>query len=194
MPADDLPPADSRGDFTPGSKADFDRLYQASYQRVFATLLGLLRDRAAAEDCTQEAFLKAFNAWKDWKQEAPAEAWIHRIAVNVAISHLRREKLRDVGELVRRLGRPPEDDPTEAGLGPDILRELRALPPKQAAALILRHLHGYSNREIGVSLGVPERTVASRLAAAKVALRDRLGDGYAADLGTSGVRDVSSVE
>jgi len=44
------------------------------------------------------------------------------------------------------------------------LRSLRRLPTKQAAALVLRHYHGYSNREIAASLGVPEATVASRLA------------------------------
>jgi len=80
-----------------------------------------------------------------------------------------------VGELIRRLGRPRDPDPTEPQLGPDLLRELRALPPRQAAAIVLRHLHGYSNREIAHALGVPERTVASRLAAAKTRLRARLG-------------------
>ncbi len=47
------------------------------------------------------------------------------------------------------------------------MRALRKLPPKQAAALVLRHYHGYTNREIAAAIGVPERTVASRLAAAR---------------------------
>jgi len=41
---------------------------------------------------------------------------------------------------------------------------------------VLRHYHGYTNREIGEALGVPERTVASRLAAAKARLRVELAD------------------
>jgi DNA-directed RNA polymerase specialized sigma24 family protein len=41
---------------------------------------------------------------------------------------------------------------------------------------VLRHLHGYTNREIALTLGIPERTVASRLAAAKARLKARLGD------------------
>jgi len=61
-------------------------------------------------------------------------------------------------------------------MGPDLLRELRALPPKQSAAIVLRHLHGYTNREIAASLGVPERTIASRLAAARARLQSRLGE------------------
>jgi len=51
---------------------------------------------------------------------------------------------------------------------------LRKLPPKQAAAIVLRHFHGYTNREIAISLGVPERTVASRLAAARARLQQLL--------------------
>jgi len=171
--------------YRPGIKEDFDRLYRATYQRVFATLMMILRNPAAAEDATQEAYLRAFGSWKHWKQDAPAEAWIYRIALNVAFTHRRRERLHEVGEVIRRLGRPKAPDPIEAAQT-DLVRELRALPPKQAAALVLRHMHGFTNREIGAALGIPERTVASRLAAAKTRLRTRLGDQISVELGTSG--------
>ena len=64
---------------------------------------------------------------------------------------------------------------------------LRKLPPKQSAAIVLRHVHGYTNREIGAALGIPERTVASRLAAAKEKLRNELDweAGSSADPGVS---------
>jgi RNA polymerase sigma-70 factor (ECF subfamily) len=167
-----------------GVKEDFDRLYRSTYQRVFATLMVVLKNPAAAEDATQEAYLRAFRNWKRWRQDAPAEAWIYRIALNVAFTHRRRERLHEVAEVIRRLGRPKEPDPTEAAQ-PDLLREVRRLPPKQATALVLRHLHGFSNREIAAALGVPERTVASRLAAAKGRLRERLGDRIGVEMGTS---------
>src|SRR5437763_2413521 len=125
----------------PGAREDFGRLYQATYQRVFGTLLVLLRDRAAAEDCTQEAYLRAFRAWPRWRPDAPAEAWVHRIAINVAMSLRRWEKLREVGHLVRVLGPPAAADPADLSLRSELLAELRALPPKQAAALVLRHSH-----------------------------------------------------
>lgn len=160
--------------FRPGSSEDFDRLYEMTYGRLVATLNSVLRDRAAAEDCVQDAYVRAFKAWPGWKANAPVEAWLHKIAINVAISYRRKERLRQVGELVRRLGAPTHPDPIEAVADPALLRELRALPPKQAAALVLRHLHGYSNREIAEALGVPERTIASRLAAAKTRLQSRL--------------------
>jgi RNA polymerase sigma-70 factor, ECF subfamily len=144
----------------------------------------ILRNRAAAEDATQEAYLRAFGSWKGWKQDAPAEAWIYRIALNVAFTHRRRERLHELGEVIRRVGRPKAPDPTESE-ELDLVREVRALPPKQAAALVLRHMHGFTNREIAAVLSIPERTVASRLAAAKNRLRARLGDQFRAEMGTS---------
>jgi RNA polymerase sigma-70 factor, ECF subfamily len=157
---------------------------------VFASLVLILRSPTAAEDAAQEGYLRAFKAWKSWKQEAPAEAWLYRIALNVAFTNRRRERLHEIGEVIRRLGRPKETDPT-AVMQPDLVRELRALPPKQAAALVLRHLHGFTNREIAAAIGIPERTVASRLAAAKAQLRVRLGDRFEAGMGTSGGSTVS---
>ena len=170
--------------YRPGSKTDFDRLYRLTYQRVFATLMMILKNPSAAEDATQEAYLRAFASWNRWKQDAPAEAWIYRIALNVAFTHRRRERLQEVGEVIRRLGRPKVHDPTEAAQ-PDLARELRALPPKQAAALVLRYMHGFTNREIAAAMGIPERTVASRLAAARDRLRARLGDQIGVEMGTS---------
>jgi RNA polymerase sigma factor (sigma-70 family) len=95
----------------------------------------------------------------------------------VAVSDRRRARIRQAGELVRRLGRPsPPPDPTALAERSDLIRALRKLPTKQAAALVLRHFHGYSNREIAASLGVPEQTVASRLAAARKQLQATLKD------------------
>src|ERR1700687_3293909 len=159
----------------PANKDAFDSLYRATSPRIFAPLIMILKDRPAAEDATQEAFLRAFRAWKGWNQDAPAEAWMHRIALNVAFTKRRREQFQEVAKLILHFGRPDDPYPT-ASADPDLRQELRALPPKQAAAIVLRYLHGYSNREIALSPGVPERTVASRLAAAKARLKVRLGD------------------
>ncbi|MFI5283498.1 MAG: RNA polymerase sigma factor [Candidatus Dormibacterales bacterium] len=176
-----------------GSKDDFDRLYKKTYQRIFATLMLILRNPAAAEDAAQEAYLRAFRSWPRWKPEAPAEAWIHRIGLNVAFSYRRRERLHEVGEVIRRLGRTKDPDPGDF-VSTDLIRELRALPPKQAAAIVLRHLHGYTNREIASALGLSERTVASRLATAKARLRRRLGDQNRVELGSSPASLVSFEE
>ena len=109
-------------EYRPGKREDFDRLYRQTYDRIFRTLISVTGDRAAAEDCTQDAFLQAFKAWSRWKQDAPAEAWVHRIAINTAISYQRKQKLREVGELIRRLGKPVEPDPEDQALSSDLLR------------------------------------------------------------------------
>jgi RNA polymerase sigma factor (sigma-70 family) len=159
--------------YTPGSKDDFDLLYRTAYPRVFRTLSAILGDPQAAEDCTQDAFVQAFQAWHRWRPDAPAEAWIHRIAVNRAISYRRNQKLRSVGEILRRLGRPNfAIDPDRT----DLLTALRSLPPKLAAAIVLRHYHGYNNREIAAALGVSERTIGTRLNQAAARLRGKLDD------------------
>jgi RNA polymerase sigma-70 factor, ECF subfamily len=166
-------------EYRPGSREDFDRLYRVAYPRVYRTLTALLSDPAAAEDCAQDAFVQAFHAWDRWRPEAPAEAWVHRIAVNRAISYRRSARLRSVAEVVRRLGRPtPPPDPAEQATRSDLLDALRALPPKLAAAIVLRHVHGYNNREIATALGVSERTVGTRLRQAGSRLRDALGPSF----------------
>jgi RNA polymerase sigma-70 factor (ECF subfamily) len=165
--------------YQPGSREDFDRLYRSAYPRVYRTLTAILGDLAEAEDCAQDAFVQAFKAWERWRPDAPAEAWIHRIAVNRAISLRRTSQLRSVGELIRRLGRPSGGaDPAQVATKPDLLKALRSIPPKLAAAIVLRHYHGYNNREIAAALGVSERTVGTRLNQAATKLRAILDDSY----------------
>jgi RNA polymerase sigma-70 factor (ECF subfamily) len=168
------------------SEADFVRLYTRSWGRIVASLMALTGSLADAEDCAQETFERAYQAWSRWSPDAPAEAWLHRIAINVGIDHRRRERLRQIGQVLRRVGRPEAPpDPASFADRDDLLAALRRLPAKQAAAIVLRHLHGYSNREIGVALGVPERTVASRLAAARERLQADLGPAWRQEMGTS---------
>jgi DNA-directed RNA polymerase specialized sigma24 family protein len=59
---------------------------------------------------------------------------------------------------------------------PDLMKALRSIPPKLAAAIVLRHYHGYNNREIAAALGVSERTVGTRLSQAAERLRPLLED------------------
>jgi len=160
--------------FVAGSDDDFDRLYRQSYSRVLYLLVGILGDHAAAEDCAQDTFVRAYRAWRSWKPDAPPEAWLHRIALNVARSYLRWRRLREVGELIRRLGQPETDAAPSLGLRSELLDALRKLPAEQAGVIILRHYHGYSNREIAHVLGTAESTIASRLATAKNRLKREL--------------------
>jgi len=165
--------------YTAGNDADFERLYRTSYGKILATLTVMLRDREAAEDCAQDAFERAYKRWPSWQPIAPAEAWVHRIAVNGAVSHIRKTRIREVGEVIRRLGLPGfAPDPQQLAERSDLRGALAKLPPKQAAAIVLRHYHGYTNRAIAVVLSIPERTVASRLASAMGRMRAALGPAY----------------
>lgn len=170
--------------YRPGCDSDFERLYRTSYGRIVATLQAMLRDLPAAEDCAQEAFARAYRAWDSWKPDAPAEAWLHRIAIHTAVSYRRRERLRKPDELSRRLGHPapardPANDDSQA-----LLAALRRLSPELSAIIVLRHVHGYSNREIAAALDAPESTIGYRLGVAKTQL--------AAHLIAAGIEPASS--
>ena len=154
--------------YEPGNESDFERLYKVSYGKILASLTVVLEDRAAAEDCAQDAFERAFKKWSTWEPIAPPEAWVHRIAINLAVSYQRKRNIREVGEIIRRLGVPVDRD---QGNHRDLASALAQLPARQAAAIVLRHYHGYTNRAIAHSLGIPEGTVASRVRGARARLR-----------------------
>ncbi len=87
----------------PGNRDDFDRLYRENYPRLLRTLYAITGDAAAAEDCVQEAFVKAWRAWPRFRPERAPEGWLHQIAVNTARTvGARLAQARD--ELSRRLG------------------------------------------------------------------------------------------
>jgi len=181
--------------YTAGDDADFERLYQTSYGKILATLIVMLRDTAAAEDCAQEAFERAYKKWPTWQPIAPAEAWVHRIAVNAAVSHIRKVRIREVDEVIRRIGRPAlPPDPQELAEHRDLIDSLSQLTPKLAATIVLRHYHGYTNRAIAMVMGIPERTVASRLAVAKRRLRAMLARSYGPEAGIEDPRALSMAQ
>jgi RNA polymerase sigma factor (sigma-70 family) len=186
-----------------GDRDDFDRLYRACYPRLLRTLFAITGDAASAEDCVQEAFVRAFRAWPRYRPDKSAEAWVHQIAINAAISYRRRAKLRTIGEVLRRLGRPGVGaDPADAASRPDIVAALASLPPRVAADFVLRYHHGYTNREIARLEAVSERTVGARLSRAREELARMLGPEWRGALPTddrpgvvlererSGIRDV----
>src|SRR5712691_2903957 len=71
----------------------FPVLFEREYMNVFRTVRAMVLNDMEAEDLTQEAFTRAYRARLRYRPTAPPGAWLHRIAVNTAISHLRRRKL-----------------------------------------------------------------------------------------------------
>lgn len=139
--------------------------------RRYALRLGAGDD---CDDVVQEALIKAWRAFHTFDaRRAALSTWLHRIVHNQCIDTLRR--------------RPPLAEPEEAGFDAAsedgggiaaeraaVRRAVAALPERQRAALILRQMQGFSQREAAEILGVSEDALESLQARAKRTLRKRL--------------------
>src|ERR1700676_1906368 len=86
-----------------GNEAGVERPGLTSCGKILGTLTAMLGDRAAAEDCAQDAFERAYKKWPTWQPIAPAEAWVHRIAINAAVSFPGKMRLGGDGGVIRGL-------------------------------------------------------------------------------------------
>ncbi|HLH70354.1 MAG TPA: sigma-70 family RNA polymerase sigma factor [Candidatus Dormibacteraeota bacterium] len=166
------------GEGRPGSgeidpATQFPLLYEREYESVFRTVRAMVLDQAEAEDLTQEVFARAYHARLRYRPTAPPGAWLHRIAVNTALSHLRRRKLARL--LPVRLYQAPDDRAYARSEARTVIdRALATLSPKLRAAVVLHYFHDYSREEIAAILGIPSGTVASRIAKAVAMMRRAL--------------------
>jgi RNA polymerase sigma-70 factor (ECF subfamily) len=148
----------------------FPLLYEREYGAVYRTVRAMVLDAQEAEDLTQEAFARAYRARLRYKPTAPPGAWLHRIAVNTAISFLRRRKLSRL--LPLRLYQEADDrDYVRSEARTVVETALAGLSPRLRAAVVLHYFHDYSRDEIAQILGIPSGTVASRIAKAMTVMR-----------------------
>jgi RNA polymerase sigma-70 factor (ECF subfamily) len=169
MAPDDGRP-DSR-DLDPATQ--FPLLFEREYLNVFRTIRAMVLNDQEAEDLTQDTFARAYRARVRYRPTAPPGAWLHRIAVNTAISHLRRQRLARI--LPLRLYQEPDDrDYARSEARTVVESALAELSPKLRAAVYLHFYLGYSREEVAHALGIPSGTVASRIAKAMVVMRRRL--------------------
>jgi len=142
----------------------FDRHWRAVWRASFA----IARRHATAEDCAQDAFVRAFGALDGYRGPSFG-AWVGRIAVNRTLNELRSD---------RRLAALPNDTVDPAGDMPlpdaALGRALADLTPERRAVVVLRFWLGYTPAEIAPLLDVPVGTVHSRLARALGQLREQL--------------------
>lgn len=151
----------------------FPLLYEREYAAVYRTVRAMVLDAQEAEDLTQEAFTRAYRARLRYRPTAPPGAWLHRIAVNTAISYLRRRRLNRL--LPMRLYQAPDDrDYTRSEARTVVEAALADLSPRLRAAVVLHYFHDYSREEIAMILGIPSGTVASRIAKAMAVMRGAL--------------------
>jgi RNA polymerase sigma-70 factor (ECF subfamily) len=151
---------------------DFDAFYAAAYGRLVGQLYAVTGDLAEAEDAVQEAFARAVVRWPRVRRYDLPEAWVRRVAVNLARQSFRRTTRRL--RLLVRLASPPVPGPSVEGLA--LVQALRALPPAQRQVLALHHAAGLSVGEIATQLGVPVGTAKSRLSRGRAALAALLAD------------------
>jgi RNA polymerase sigma-70 factor (ECF subfamily) len=110
-----------------------------------------------------------------YKPTAPVGAWLHRIAVNAAISHLRRRRLARL--LPSRLYQAPDDRDYSRSEARGLCEAaLAQLTPQLRACVVLHYFHDYSRDEIAKILGIPSGTVASRMAKAMSVMRKWMDD------------------
>lgn len=139
----------------------FEVFYQEEYTAVVALIYGLSGGRWMAEDLAQEAFLRAHRDWDRVKEMESPRGWVRRVAVNLAVSRLRR--LRAEATALARLG--PIRTQTE-GPSPEanaFWMEVRRLPKRQAQAIALRYVGDMTVREIAEIMKVAEGTAKALL-------------------------------
>ena len=151
---------------------DFNRFYREEYRSLLRMAYVLCGDRHLAEEVVQEAFLAAYRRWGELA--GYERAWIRRVVANRAMSLLRR--MYAEGRAWLKVGSPRSSQlgelPEESG---EFWRQVRSLPRRQAQALVLFYVEGYSTREIGQVLGCSETTVRVHMHRGRRALRRRLG-------------------
>jgi len=158
-----------------GQARGFDESYQACYGRLLRQVALVTADLADAEDVLQEAFARAAIRWRQLETDDAPEAWVLRVAMNLAADTTRRLRRRAAAML--RLG-PPPTQPELSADSVDLIRALAALPLGQRQAIVLHHLVGRPVDEISRQLGVPSGTVKARLARGRTALARRLGTDF----------------
>jgi RNA polymerase sigma-70 factor (ECF subfamily) len=149
----------------------FDALYLRVYRRLVAELYGVLGDRQEAEDVVQEAFVRAAARWRLVSSYDQPEAWVRRVAFNLAFT-LRRRARR---ALSARHRLPDAAETTRPSLDGVLLDQaLRKLRRRHREVLVLHYLVDLPVDEIARVLNAPAGTIKSRLHAARAALEQEL--------------------
>lgn len=171
-----------------GDLEAFNRLVLAYQDALYNTALRILGDEDLAADTTQEAFLSAFRALNSYRGGS-FKAWLLRTVTNACYDELRRKKRRpttplepesDDGEEMespRWLADPsasPEEQLDQAELEHAIQHCLDALPTDFKTVVVLADIQGLDYIEVARAARVPLGTVKSRLARARLRLRECL--------------------
>jgi RNA polymerase sigma-70 factor (ECF subfamily) len=154
-------------------EATFDEFYAGSYRRLVGQIYAMCGNFAEAQDCVQEAFVRAWDKRRSLDLDQAPEAWVRTVAYRLAVSRWRRatKALRPPDRAYASSG-PPEPGISRVALA----RGLQQLPANQRRAIVLHHLCDLSVSEIAIETGVPIGTVKARLSRGRAALATLLAD------------------
>jgi RNA polymerase sigma-70 factor (ECF subfamily) len=166
-----------------GDGGCFESLYSLHKRRVYSLCLRMTGNTAEAEDLTQEAFLQLYRKIATFRGESAFSTWLHRLAVNVVLMHLRKKGLPEVS--LQETLEPEEDGPKkDIGAHDQVLagsidrvnleRAVESLPPGYRIIFVLHDIEGYEHNEIAEMMGCSIGNSKSQLHKARMKLRDLL--------------------
>lgn len=167
-----------------GDGESFEALYGLHKRRVYSLCLRMTGNTAEAEDLTQEAFLQLYRKIATFRGESAFSTWLHRLAVNVVLMHLRKKGLPEVS-LQETLDPSEEDGPKRDIASQDqvlagsidrvnLERSIESLPPGYRIIFVLHDIEGYEHNEIAEMMGCSIGNSKSQLHKARMKLRDLL--------------------
>ncbi|HEX7964924.1 MAG TPA: sigma-70 family RNA polymerase sigma factor [Gammaproteobacteria bacterium] len=159
-----------------GDMRAFEQLYRKHVGRVHAVCLRLAGNRTLAEECTQDAFVKAWESLAGFRGDASFGTWVHRIAVN-AVLERHRTQLRQAawvssGDEDAMASVPGAD--ADPGHGLDLEQCIAELPPAARMVFVLFDVEGHTHEEIAGMTGLAVGTSKAHLHRARQILRARL--------------------
>jgi RNA polymerase sigma factor (sigma-70 family) len=142
----------------------------AEYRRLVGALSLYCRDRHVAEELAQDTLVRLIRDWSRVRRLDSPSAWAHRVAINLANSHLRRRSAER--RALRRLsGRPAARHDPDPSIAVAVRAAVAALPRRERAVVVLRFFADFSVHDVGELLGLPEGTIKTLTARALASLR-----------------------
>lgn len=160
-----------------GDEGAFERLYRRHVARIH-TLVRRMAGEDAADDLTQDVFIRAWEKLPTFRAESAFGTWLYRLAVNVVLSRHRggaseRKWIRDDEFGLGRATAPT----AHPGVAMDLEAAIARLPDGARQVFVLHDVEGWTHEEIAGELGLVAGTSKSQLSRARAALR-RMLDGY----------------
>ncbi len=155
---------------------EFEDFYTASFQRITGQVYAMIGNRDEAQECVQEAFVRAWAHRKKLEKAEHPQAWVRTTAYRLAVSRWRRT-MRGNGAAYRAVGLATETAaPSEMHVA--LVAALKQLPEAQRLALVLHHVADLSVHDVAREVGVPEGTIKARLSRGRAGLAALLADDH----------------